>query len=232
MLIFFYEAQLQLILFQMWENNFLHSMNYYLKNGWNVRYLSSHYCNVNNADHNQPIIRLRQQQDIKNNWTLEFASGRMIRNFLLSVFVVNLGLGSTAIVDTHAAKKSTSKLILLNHAEESLDLFWIQTDESNVKMTYHPLRNGTSDTASFSCLILIHTIFIMTWTCDKLFFAVWQLWRPQISHQIFKFKSLWIGCIICQRKRRWRGHCEFHSVRRIVNQTDHERRQICSENRG
>ena len=86
----------------------------------------------------------------------------MIRNFLLSIFVVNFGLGLTAMGDTHAAKKSTSKIILLNHAEEPLDLFWIQTDESNVKMTYHPLRNGTSATASFSCLLLTHTTFIMT----------------------------------------------------------------------
>lgn len=86
----------------------------------------------------------------------------MIRNFLLSIFVVNLGFGSIATEDTNAAKKRTSKLILLNHAEEPLDLFWVQTDESTVKMTFHPLRNGTSTTASFSCLLLTYTIYTMT----------------------------------------------------------------------
>ena len=156
------QQQYILILFQILDIYFLNSLKYYFKNGLNVRYLSSHYCNVNNADHNQPIIRLRQLQDIKNNRTLEVASGRMIRYFLLSIFVVNLGFGSTTMGDTHAAKRSTSKFILLNHAEEPLDLFWIQKDESTVKMTFHPLRNGTSATASFSCLLLTCTIFTMT----------------------------------------------------------------------
>ena len=86
----------------------------------------------------------------------------MIRNFLLLVFVVNLGFRSIATEDTDAAKKRTSKLILLNHAKEPLDLFWVQTDKSNLKMTSHPLRNGTSTTASFSCLLLTYTIHTMT----------------------------------------------------------------------
>jgi hypothetical protein len=86
----------------------------------------------------------------------------MIRNFLLSIFVVNLGFGSIAMQDAHAEKKSTSKLIILNHAEEPLDLFWVQTDDSHVKMTFHPLRNGTSTTASFSSLLLTYTIYTMT----------------------------------------------------------------------
>jgi hypothetical protein len=69
----FYESQVQLISFQIWDNNFLHSLKYCFENGFNVRYLSSHNCNVNNADHNQPIIRLRQPQDIKivEHWRLQ-----------------------------------------------------------------------------------------------------------------------------------------------------------------
>ena len=79
----------------------------------------------------------------------------MIRDFLRVIFVVNLIFGSIAIEEIDEKGIESSKLVLINHANEPIDLFWVQSEESLMKLTLHPLRNGTNTWASLLYLKLL-----------------------------------------------------------------------------
>lgn len=79
----------------------------------------------------------------------------MLRLFFGLLFVVNLVCWSIAIEATDEVVSDSSKLVLINHADEPIDLFWVMPDGSLSKMTFHPLRNGTNILASSLYLMLV-----------------------------------------------------------------------------
>ena len=79
----------------------------------------------------------------------------MLRDFFRLLLVVIFVCWSIAIEVTDEVVSDSSKLVLINYADEPIDLFWVKPGKSLSKMTFHPLRNGTNILASSLYLMLV-----------------------------------------------------------------------------